>query len=134
MRWRRSAYLAGAGRVVARYWLTSWRRSAPSYTCDLGPRLEERATEAMGLIISGIESGAFPGVPGDLDTRPGKTFDNCQHCDFDRLCPADRDRRWSTVRESPIVAPVVALKEAEPRQELADLVRSERLAPPEVAP
>jgi RecB family exonuclease len=128
------AYLTGAGKVVARYWLTSWRRTAPSYTCDLGPRLERRATEAMGLIVSGIESGAFPGVPGDLDTRPGRTFANCHYCDFDRLCPADRDRRWSTVRESPVVAPVVALKEAAPSGELANVVRAMPLAPEEVAP
>jgi RecB family exonuclease len=128
------AYLAGAGKVVARYWLTSWRRTAPSYACDLGERLEERATEAMGLIVSGIESGAFPGVPGELDTRPGQTFANCHYCDFDRLCPADRDRRWSTVRESPAVAPVVFLKEAAPRDELAGVVSAMPLAPGEVAP
>jgi len=122
------AYLDPAGEVKARYWLTSWQRSSPSYECDLSPELEERAKEAMGLIVSGIESGAFPGVPGELDTMPGGTFENCRFCDFDRLCPADRDRRWATVRKSPLVAPVVELKEEEPPAGMEGMVRGVPLA------
>jgi ATP-dependent helicase/nuclease subunit B len=122
------AYLAPIGPVRARYWLTSWQRSSPTFECDLSPALEERATEAMGLIVSGIEAGAFPGVPGELDTMPGGTFDNCRFCDFDRLCPADRDRRWSTVRSSAVVSPVVELKE-DPPGDVGGLVREGVLAP-----
>lgn len=123
------AHLDPPGDVKARYWLTSWQRSSPSYECDLSPELEERAKAAMGLIVSGIESGAFPGVPGELDTMPGGTFENCRFCDFDRLCPADRDRRWATLRESPLVAPVVELKEEEPPADLEGLVRSAPIDP-----
>jgi ATP-dependent helicase/nuclease subunit B len=122
------AYLAPTGDIRARYWLTSWQRSSPSFDCDLSPALVERATDALGLIVSGIESGAFPGVPGELDTAPGGTFDNCRFCDFDRLCPTDRDRRWSTVQASPTVSPVVALKE-DPPAGVGGLVRKGVLAP-----
>jgi RecB family exonuclease len=121
------AYLADAGKVVARYWLTSWRRSSPSYACALTPALEARAIDAMSLIVSGIESGAFPGTPGEIETRPGGTFANCHYCDFDRLCPADRDRRWSTVRESPAVTAIVSLQENDPPAELRGMVRAEPL-------
>jgi ATP-dependent helicase/nuclease subunit B len=108
------AFVDKPGQVLARYWLTSWKRNAPSYACGLSAALEERTREVMQLIVSGIESGSFPGVPGEADTRPGYTFDNCRHCDFDRLCPTDRDRRWSSIRRTEPAAVIVQLKEAEP--------------------
>jgi hypothetical protein len=80
--------------------------------------------EVVSTIADGIGAGVFPGVPGNVAYRPGRvTFDNCVYCDFDRLCPADRDRRWSRVQESAEVEPVIALLEA-PSGDLNGIVGS----------
>ena len=99
-----------AGPVRARYWLTSWNRRFESLLCTLDDTLAARLREVVTTIATGIEAGVFPGVPGAETFRNGRpTFDQCLHCDFDRLCPSDRDRRWSVVRNSGQVDPVVAL-------------------------
>ena len=104
------AHLQPTGPVRARYWLTSWEREAASWLCTLDDRLLDRLREVLTDITSGIEGGAFPGSPGEETYRDGRpTFENCRHCDFDRVCPTDRDRRWSLLKDSPEVEPVVAL-------------------------
>jgi ATP-dependent helicase/nuclease subunit B len=101
------------GPVRARYWLTSWNRRFESLLCTLDETLATRLREVVSKIAEGIEAGAFPGVPGAETFRNGRpTFDQCLHCDFDGLCPSDRDRRWSVVRQSGQVDPVVTLGEA----------------------
>jgi ATP-dependent helicase/nuclease subunit B len=52
----------------------------------------------------------FPGRPGGDDWRGG--FENCRWCDFDRVCPSDRDRAWDRMREAPELGTYVALSEA----------------------
>ena len=106
------AFLNWDGRVQARYWLTSWNREQGSLLCDVDEPLLGRLREVLSQIVDGIDAGAFPGVPGPETYRYRRpTFDHCTHCDFNRLCPTDRDRRWSVVREAPEVASVNALGE-----------------------
>ncbi len=64
-----------------------------SYPLDAGGL--ERFEHVVEVITDGIESGAFPGRPGEETTRFGRSFDNCKYCDFDAICPTDRDRGWS---------------------------------------
>jgi len=107
------SYLDWPGPVKARYWLTSWNRSFESLLCTLDDTLSTRLREVVSAIAEGIETGLFPGVPGEETFRNGRpAFDQCLHCDFDRLCPADRDRRWSMVRNSGQVGAVIGLGEA----------------------
>jgi hypothetical protein len=81
--------------------------------------------EVLSAITDGIDGGAFPGVPGEETYRYRRpTFENCSHCDFDRLCPTDRDRRWSVARVSPVTAPINALGEP-PDDALLGMVRSQ---------
>jgi hypothetical protein len=100
----------------------SWGRDQDSYFCTVDDRLLDRLREIVSNIVEGIEAGAFPAVPGAETFSPsGPTFENCRYCDFDRLCPSDRDRRWSIVREARETAPIIALSQP-PGDELRDLV------------
>jgi len=119
------AVLGWEGPVEARYWLTSWGRAHGSLRCTLDDALLTRLREVLSAITDGIDGGAFPGVPGEETYRYRRpTFENCSHCDFDRLCPTDRDRRWSVARVSPVTAPINALGEP-PDDALLGMVRSQ---------
>lgn len=100
----------------------SFGRAEDSLFCTLDRPLLGRLRQIVSNIVDGIEAGAFPGVPGaETFRRSGPTFENCRYCDFDRLCPSDRDRRWSIVREAREAAPIVALGQP-PGDELRDVV------------
>jgi len=117
------AYLEWDGPVMARYWLTSYEREDPSFVCTLEDALLERLREVLTHIATGIDSGAFPGYPGEETYRGRRpTFENCAYCEFDRLCPTDRDRRWALAEDAPEVGPVRALTE-EPADSLKEMVR-----------
>ena len=104
------AFCESDGPVLARYWFTAWNREDETLSCTVDDTVLDRLREVVSTIADGIGAGVFPGVPGNVAYRPGRvTFDNCVYCDFDRLCPADRDRRWSRVQESAEVEPVIAL-------------------------
>jgi RecB family exonuclease len=120
------AYLRTDRPVLARYWLTSWERAHDSLVCELGDPVLERLREVLSTITNGIEAGAFPGVPGEETYRYRRpTFESCIHCDFDRVCPTDRDRRWALVRDAPENQPIIAL--STPPEGLNGVVRDARL-------
>ena len=98
---------ADAGPVHARYWLVSSERSAPCYHLVVTEDVEDRFRHVIGLIAKGVEAGAFPGVPGPAiyDGR----FENCRTCDFDKLCPAARERQWNRKLEDPSLRAVTGL-------------------------
>jgi RecB family exonuclease len=101
------ARFGGPGPVVARYWLLSEQRAAPSYTVTVTDEVERRFLDVLGLIAGGIEAGLFPGAPTE---RWGeRQFDACRSCDLDRMCPPDRDRQWVRKGGDPALAPVTAL-------------------------
>ncbi len=121
------AFMEWDGLVRARYWNLSWDRYQPSYACTLDDRLLDRFKDAVSTIASGIEAGVFPAYPGEEEYRGGRpTFANCAYCDFDRVCPTDRDRRWALAAEAPAVAPVLRLAE-DPDPSLAGIVAAEPL-------
>jgi ATP-dependent helicase/nuclease subunit B len=93
--------------VHARYWLLSTERSASFYNLVVTESVEERFREVVGRIAAGVEGGCFPGVPGAA--RFDGHFDNCAYCDFDRVCPPDRDRQCSRKLGDPTLADVRAL-------------------------
>ncbi|MGH9045043.1 MAG: PD-(D/E)XK nuclease family protein [Acidimicrobiales bacterium] len=113
--------------VHTRYWLVSTERSKPSFGFKLTERVLRRLRDAVSLIIEGIESGAFPGVPGKESYREGRpTFEQCANCDFDRICPTDRSRRWALVSDSPGLDAIRTLRSAPP-DDLMDIVASRQL-------
>lgn len=108
-------------RVMARYWMVSAERAAAFYELELTEALERHFADVVGRIARAVEEGCFPGIPGPpRDTG----FEMCMWCDFDRVCPAGRDRQWAAKRGSPSLLPVddlLATAVAEPLS--ASLVR-----------
>lgn len=93
--------------VKARYWFVSERGKFDEAAVDLD-RDAPRFDEALRVITDGIKQGLFPARPGE-DGFYG--FENCGYCDFRKLCPVDRDRRWERTRSDPALRAYRALAE-----------------------
>jgi ATP-dependent helicase/nuclease subunit B len=106
--------------VLARYWLLSSERSAPGYHLVVTEEVEARFRRVIGLIAQGIEDGCFPGVSGPalFDGR----FENCRTCDFDSVCPADREQHWNRKLGDPRLRPVMGLLHEDVSDSLAGTV------------
>jgi hypothetical protein len=74
-------------------------------------QVQERFRRVVGKIAGAIAAGCFPGVPG-APVWEGH-FKNCLMCDFDELCPVDRDRQWSRKLSDPKLRPVSELLDDE---------------------
>lgn len=91
------------GRKTGVYWLTKENKIK---TMELDEQLEASLESAVGSALDGIRDGLFPGVPGDAIGWPRLTFENCKYCDFDRICPTDRQSEWERVRSDPALTPI----------------------------
>ncbi|HZU80188.1 MAG TPA: PD-(D/E)XK nuclease family protein [Acidimicrobiales bacterium] len=110
---------ATSGPVRARYWMVSAERATAAYNLELTDELERHFSDVVALIALGIEDGLFPGIPG----APRDTgFDVCLYCDFDRVCPATRDRQWATKRGAPELDPLNHLLQDEVPDAVANAV------------
>lgn len=85
------------------YWLT---RLDALKEMVLDEALEADLEEAVGAALDGIAGGVFPGVPGDVVGWPRLSFENCRYCDFDRICPTDRQSEWERVRDDEVLTPI----------------------------
>ncbi len=97
------------GRTGARaglYWLT---KVDEIKEIALDDDLETELERAVGAALDGIGDGVFPGVPGEVVGWPRLSFENCRFCDFDRICPTDRQSEWERVRGDAALAPVEVL-------------------------
>jgi len=91
--------------ISASYWFV--RESA---TAELKPapakydstRAETALTAAVGTIVEGIESGAFPARPGGPASwgESNESFENCMFCEYARVCPKSKARLWDAKKES----------------------------------
>ncbi len=88
------------------YWLT---KANELKRIDLDDGLESELEEAVGAALDGIGEGVFPGVPGEVVGWPRLSFENCKYCDFDRICPTDRQSEWDRVRGDEAIGPVEVL-------------------------
>ncbi len=82
------------GDKLAMYWMT---REAKQIKLSLTPEVEVELESTISNLLGGISSGYFPAIPGDVVGYPRVTFENCTFCEFDRICPRDRQREWSTL-------------------------------------
>ena len=89
--------------VGGAYWFVSSRgefKMLPTESSLLAA--DRRLGEVLEGAAQGILAGAFPQVPGNETTRPGKfSWDNCVYCDFDRICPAGRDAVYERKQNAP---------------------------------
>ena len=68
--------------------------------------------DARDHLVTEIAEGVFPANPGPM--RAGFNFKNCNYCEYDRICPADRDRAWLRVEQAPALQPYIELGAPEP--------------------
>ena len=85
------------------YWLTRIDDVLP---VALDDALTDDLEEKVGAALDGITEGLFPAVPGSATSWPRVTFDNCVYCDFDHICPTDRQSEWESIQNDPAFKPV----------------------------
>ncbi len=95
----------GAGEIRAGYWFISTRSNFDLKDVALQD-VEERFTEVAAMIVSGIRRGVVPAHPGKAGNRGPE---NCTYCDFDRICPSNRERLWERKRSALGMEPYTAL-------------------------
>lgn len=83
------ARLGSAG-VASYYWMASSKGEFKLHGYEWDDTRRARFLDVLETITDGIETGVFPGRPGEYGTFFG-THDNCRYCEFDRVCPRDRD-------------------------------------------
>jgi len=100
--------LLGATDVEAAYWFVSSKGGFARDEFRLDEATETRFREVVGHIVDGIDEGWFPAVPGEPNTFFGSS-DNCRYCDYDAVCPVDRDAQYEAKAASPELAAFHAL-------------------------
>jgi RecB family exonuclease len=80
----------GSTRATAAYWYLARSTKSTGASVDLD-MVDPWFVEALDVYSSTISVGLFPTIPGDATTWPRHTFESCQWCDYDAICPVDRD-------------------------------------------
>jgi ATP-dependent helicase/DNAse subunit B len=86
------------------YWFISEKGNFRQIRYVLDPVALERFSEVVTVLVDGVEGGLFPARPGDNNA-------NCKFCDFQSMCPGDREVSWGRVRDAPELSSYVALTE-----------------------
>jgi hypothetical protein len=109
--------LERAGERTGLYWLTKVNEIKEMV---LDEDLEAHLEDAVGSALDGIGEGLFPGVPGEVVGWPRLSFENCKYCDFDRICPTDRQSEWERVQSDDALTPIDLLLGRVEEQPVAD--------------
>jgi RecB family exonuclease len=95
--------------VRASYWFTRESVDDALLGFELDATTDERVHDVLDLMADEISSGHFPAYPGPDNYFRGP--DNCRYCDYTRLCPPDRVRRFERRRDEPEFAGIRWLAE-----------------------
>lgn len=98
--------------VRSEYWFVSAKGRFATKGYALTPEISERISETLGLIVEGIEAGAFPPHPTD---QQGQPWNPCWSCDPDFLGVADLRRGWEAKGADGAMAGYLALIDPERR-------------------
>ncbi len=96
--------------VRAEYWFTSAKGGFRRIGYEITSKVLQRASEAVGHIVDGIEGGVFPSYPTASSTSP---FVECPYCDPDGLGVTDLRRQIERKRSDPSLAVFFDLAEPE---------------------
>ena len=94
--------------VGAYYWFTREHDEEAFAGFGLDDDVSARLDDALTTIVGAVGEGRFPAYPG-ADGFWGP--ENCQWCDYDRICPRDRVRRLERRRSDPALGPILTLAE-----------------------
>ena len=93
-----------SGPVDVRYWFVGDRAAQRGRYCQEGFTLdhgiEDGLAQVVGTLVGAIEGGRFPANP-----------QACTFCDFNDVCPPDRQRSWERKRDDPWIDDYRALAE-----------------------
>ncbi len=100
----------GSETAAAYYWFTASARAPGQEILGYryGPDQQERFVAVLGQIVEGIETGVFPTNSGEYNLFFGR-HENCSYCEFDHLCPRDRERQSEHKQDDPGVQTYVTL-------------------------
>ena len=95
------------------YWFVSAASNFDRKFIDLA-QVEDRFTEVIEGISTGIQIGLFPANPG-----PQGRFgpENCTYCDFARICPAAKAALWERKKDDVRLASYIGLSGQSTEQE-----------------
>jgi len=97
--------------VHAWYWFLKPPHTNARLGYPVGPALRRRFRQVLRVLADGIAAGHFPARPGEHQYHRGN-FEHCARCDFDAICPRDRDDEWRTARQHPALATFAELVES----------------------
>ena len=103
--------------VEAGYWYVSSKGGWKDVIIDIDDAIRERFLQSLDTISTGIGEGVFPANPGEEAWR---SFENCKWCEYNRICPADRDRAWDRLQHADAIAGYRALSAPVEAEEPAD--------------
>ena len=90
----------GAEEARAYYWFATQAGGYELHGYELDRSRRDRFVDVLTEIVDGIEDGVFPAEPGP-ENYWFSSFENCKFCQFDALCPADRDSHAEAVHDAP---------------------------------
>ncbi len=100
----------GVDRSSAWYWFLKPGHTGTQIGYEIGPEHRRLFRETLRVLVDGVQGGLYPARSGPHEWFVG-TNANCGYCDFDRICPADREDEWERVRADPALDAVVRLAE-----------------------
>ncbi|HEV8115696.1 MAG TPA: PD-(D/E)XK nuclease family protein, partial [Acidimicrobiales bacterium] len=80
----------GTEEVTSFYWAISAKEKYRQHGYPWTEDRRSRFLDVTEAIVDGIETGVFPALPGEYQSFWG-SHESCGFCDFDRVCPRDRD-------------------------------------------
>ncbi len=92
-----------AEEVRAFYWFISSAGNFERKEFDPNPENMARFESTLGAILTGVRAGAFPSVPGEEDSRPDRSFENCSLCPFTRICTVRRADEFESKSADPAI-------------------------------
>ena len=92
------------------YWFLKPGYTGKRIGYEIGPEHRQLFRETLRVLVDGIGAGLFPARSGEFDWWFG-TNKHCGWCDFDAICPADREDEWDRSRSHPALADVGRLAE-----------------------
>lgn len=105
-----AAQQRGIDHASAWYWFLKPGHTGTRIGYEIGPHHRRLFRETLRVLVDGIGAGLFPARSGPYDWWQG-TNANCGWCEFDGICPADREEEWDRVRADPSLTEVVRLSE-----------------------
>lgn len=94
--------------VHAAYWFLRPDTEKPTVGYRVDGALRDRFRRVLAVLADGIGEGRFPARPGEYQWHLG-THSHCGWCEFDAICPRDRDEEWERVRFDPTLHRVARL-------------------------